>query len=90
MSDRRLTPANGRVAAEDLRGMVTANRYVTGEAASIAAPVADLFDLAKFNAGKHSDALAAVTEAAPTLIRPPTSVPSMVKKRLLLPEIGLS
>lgn len=42
MSDRRLTPANGRVAAADLRGMVTAERYVTGEAASIAAPVADL------------------------------------------------
>ncbi|WP_422075404.1 C40 family peptidase [Tranquillimonas rosea] len=35
MSDRRLTPANGRVAAEILRGTVTADRYVAGEAARV-------------------------------------------------------
>lgn len=42
MSDRRLTPANGRVAAAHLRGQVAAARYVQGEAAEVAAPVADL------------------------------------------------
>lgn len=42
VGDRRLTPANGRVAAESLRGQVAAERFVAGEAASIAAPLTDL------------------------------------------------
>ncbi len=42
MSDRRLTPANGRVAADRLRGQVQAERFVAGEAARVAAPVTDL------------------------------------------------
>lgn len=42
MSDRRLTPANGRVAHVSLRGKVTAARYVTGEPARIAVALADL------------------------------------------------
>jgi cell wall-associated NlpC family hydrolase len=42
VTDRRLTPANGRVAAAHLRGQVAAERYVAGEAAAVAAPVADL------------------------------------------------
>ena len=42
MSDRRLTPANGRVAHVSLKGQVTAERFVSGEAARIAAPLADL------------------------------------------------
>ena len=42
MSDRRLTPANGRVAAAELRGTVTAERYVAGEWARVRAPLADL------------------------------------------------
>jgi cell wall-associated NlpC family hydrolase len=40
--DRRLTPANGRVAAERLRGLVQADRFVAGEARRVAVPVADL------------------------------------------------
>ncbi|WP_116085534.1 C40 family peptidase [Tropicimonas sp. IMCC34011] len=40
--DRRLTPANGRVAAEELRGEVDADRFVRGDPASLAVPVADL------------------------------------------------
>ncbi len=40
--DARLTPANGRVAAERLRGLVQADRYVAGEARRVAVPVADL------------------------------------------------
>lgn len=40
--DRRLTPANTRAALASLRGMVDAPRYVEGEAASVAAPLADL------------------------------------------------
>lgn len=40
--DRRLTPANGRVAAVQLRGRVAADRYVKGEARRITVPVADL------------------------------------------------
>lgn len=40
--DRRLTPANGRVAAERLRGQVQADRFVAGDAARVAVPVADL------------------------------------------------
>lgn len=42
MSDRRLTPANGRVAHVSLRGRVEADEFVEGEAAAIAVPVADL------------------------------------------------
>ena len=42
MTDRRLTPANDRVAHVSLRGTVKAARFVEGEAASVAAPLADL------------------------------------------------
>lgn len=42
MSDRRLTPANGRVAHVSLRGQVEADEFVEGEAAAVAVPVADL------------------------------------------------
>ncbi|MGL4279805.1 MAG: C40 family peptidase [Albidovulum sp.] len=42
MNDRRLTPANGRVAHVSLRGQVAAEAFVEGEAASVAGPVADL------------------------------------------------
>lgn len=42
MSDRRLTPANGHVAHVSLKGSVEAERFVEGEAATIALPVADL------------------------------------------------
>lgn len=42
MTDRRLTPANGRVAAQYLRGIVKADTYVTGRAHRIAHPVVDL------------------------------------------------
>ncbi len=42
MTDRRLLPANGRVAHLSLKGLVKAERYVEGEAARIAAPLADL------------------------------------------------
>lgn len=40
--DRRLTPANGRVAALSLAGQVAADRYVAGEARSVSVPVTDL------------------------------------------------
>lgn len=40
--DRRLTPANGRVAARALQGKVTADAFVDGWPASVAVPVADL------------------------------------------------
>jgi hypothetical protein len=40
--DKRLTPANGRVAAERLRGQIQADRFVEGEARRVAVPVADL------------------------------------------------
>jgi len=40
--DRRLTPANGRVAAETLRGHVVADAFVTGEPAQVLPPVTDL------------------------------------------------
>ena len=40
--DRRLTPANGRVAAWHLAGQVEAERYVPGQPARISVPVADL------------------------------------------------
>jgi cell wall-associated NlpC family hydrolase len=42
VSDRRTTPANGRVAAAHLRGVVAAERYVTGAARRLLVPVADL------------------------------------------------
>lgn len=42
MRDRRLTPANGRVAAEALRGLVEATEYVEGAARQVSVPVADL------------------------------------------------
>jgi cell wall-associated NlpC family hydrolase len=42
MSDPRLTPANGRVACETLRGTVAADAYVTGAARQVSVPVADL------------------------------------------------
>lgn len=40
--DRRLAPANDRVALETLRGKVAAPRYVAGEAATVATPLTDL------------------------------------------------
>lgn len=40
--DRRLTPANGRVAHESLRGRVEAGRYVRGHWQRVTAPVADI------------------------------------------------
>jgi len=40
--DRRLTPANGRVAAQHLRGQVTADRFVKGEDRRLNVPLADL------------------------------------------------
>lgn len=42
MSDPRQTPANGRVAAERLRGTVAADTFSSGAARQVAAPVADL------------------------------------------------
>ncbi|WP_299846111.1 NlpC/P60 family protein [uncultured Roseovarius sp.] len=42
MSDRRLTPANERVAAETLRGSVKAATYAKGVARQVSVPVADL------------------------------------------------
>lgn len=42
MSDRRLTPANGRVAAEALRDSAEAEQYVAGAARRLSVPVADL------------------------------------------------
>jgi len=42
MSDRRLTPANGRVAAARLQGIVEAERFVEGEKRRVTAAVADL------------------------------------------------
>ena len=40
--DRRLTPANDRAALESLRGVIAAPRYVPGDAARLAVPMADL------------------------------------------------
>ena len=45
--DPRLTPANGRVAAERLRGLVQADRYVAGEPRRVSIPVADLDGIAR-------------------------------------------
>ena len=42
MSDRRLTPANRRVAHASLRGQVQAETFVTGDWARLAAPLTDL------------------------------------------------
>lgn len=42
MSDRRLTPANGHVAHVSLLGLVTADRFVTGDRARVTASLADL------------------------------------------------
>jgi len=42
VSDRRLTPANGRVAAMHLAGQVEADRYVEGWPMMVAVPVLDL------------------------------------------------
>lgn len=42
MTDRRFTPANGRVAHVSLRGRVQAARFTEGAARSVCAPVADL------------------------------------------------
>ncbi len=43
MTDRRLTPANGRVAARHLEGRVEAERFVAPEAGRVAVPLADLW-----------------------------------------------
>ncbi|MCO6383638.1 C40 family peptidase [Oceanicola sp. 502str15] len=40
--DRRLTPANARVAAAALKGLVEAEAYVEGEAACVRAPLTDI------------------------------------------------
>ena len=40
--DKRLTPSNGRVAAEHLRGIVEAEHYTKGALRRVAAPVTDL------------------------------------------------
>lgn len=42
MNDRRLTPANGRVAAQHLSGRVVSDNFVAGEAAMIGQVVVDL------------------------------------------------
>ncbi len=42
MTDRRLTPANGRVAAMHLAGSVEAERYVEAWPATVAVPILDL------------------------------------------------
>jgi len=42
MSDPRLTPANGRVACESLRGQLPADAYVSGAARQVLVPVANL------------------------------------------------
>jgi cell wall-associated NlpC family hydrolase len=44
MSDRRTTPANGRVAAAWLKGQVAAERFVDGDVQSVVVPCADLRD----------------------------------------------
>lgn len=44
MTDRRLTPANARVAAVHLRGQVAADTYVEGEPATMGQVVTDLLD----------------------------------------------
>lgn len=44
MTDPRLTPANGRVAAMELAGLVAAEKYVSGWSMMLARPVSDLCD----------------------------------------------
>lgn len=44
MSDQRITPANDRVAASWLKGLVCAPKFVDGTAKTITRPVADLCD----------------------------------------------
>ena len=44
MSDRRLTPANSRVAASHLRGQIKADKFTDGEPATIGQVVVDLCD----------------------------------------------
>lgn len=44
MTDRRITPSNGRVAHVSLRGRIPAERFTEGEPARIAVPLADLLD----------------------------------------------
>ncbi|MBJ3763272.1 C40 family peptidase [Maribius pontilimi] len=43
MSDRRLTPANGRVAAAHLKGMVEAMTFTDGTPAAVTAPLTDIW-----------------------------------------------
>ncbi|KAF0676510.1 C40 family peptidase [Profundibacterium mesophilum] len=43
MTDRRLTPANGRVAAAHLKGLVSAERFAEGTPRRVVVPVADLW-----------------------------------------------
>ncbi|MCK0121233.1 C40 family peptidase [Loktanella sp. F6476L] len=42
MTDRRITPANGRVAARHLQGIVTAEKYVDGTPMRVTRPIVDL------------------------------------------------
>ncbi len=49
MSDRRLTPANERVAATHLKGQVTAERFVEGAARRVSVPVANLLSAPRGN-----------------------------------------
>lgn len=42
MTDRRTTPANGRVAHVSLKGKVAAERFTSGDPARVAVPLADL------------------------------------------------
>jgi len=42
--DRRLTPANGRVAATNLKGVIKAKQYTEGRHATVITPIADLLD----------------------------------------------
>ncbi|WP_439141479.1 C40 family peptidase [Planktotalea sp.] len=42
MSDPRLTPSNGRVACESLRGLIAADAYLNGAARQVSVPVAEL------------------------------------------------
>lgn len=42
MSDPRLTPSNGRVASDRLRGIIAADAYVSGAARQVSVPLANL------------------------------------------------
>lgn len=61
MSDRRLTPANGRVAATHLKGQVDAKIYSDGDPASIGQVVVDLCDAPDGNRDRQLLLGAAVT-----------------------------